>query len=434
MTAPPTRTLAGKWLGAAFLLLAAAIFSVWYSANVAYEAAVLREALWSGALSALLVLALGLVMLAWRRHGQSELALAQQAAAKEALAASEARFRKLHEHGWDFNALFDRDMVIRYASPSIDHYLGRKATSEDIGAGTAWVHPDDVARVEAARRAALERPGKPQCVEHRLARGDGGWLTVESCFTSFLDDPDIGALAYTARDITERKQAEAQRLAYAAQQRDTLVREVHHRIKNHLQGLAGLLNQHRRQHPDQHDTLDAVIAQITTISVIHGLQGREASGEVCLFLLLKEIVSFLRSRAALDFGNAGNPVCRNCAWRVVDEESVPLALVINELVTNAINHRGKPSDAPPVPVRIDCACNDESIAVTVRNRGALPRGFDFAAGAGLGTGLTLVRSLLPREGTTLSIAPVANDMVETRLTLTTPAVSGKREDQVVSRR
>lgn len=98
-----------------------------------------REARRSGAFAVLLVLALGLATLSWHRRGQSELALAQQAATKAALAASEARFRKLHEHGWDFNALFDRNMVIRYASPSIDRYLGRKATGELIGAGTARV-------------------------------------------------------------------------------------------------------------------------------------------------------------------------------------------------------------------------------------------------------------------------------------------------------
>jgi PAS domain S-box-containing protein len=388
-------------------------------------APVRREALWSGTLSTLLVLALGLAMFSWRRRTQSELALAQETASREALHASEARARKLAEYAWDYQLLYGRNMRIVYASPSVTRDLGYDLVGRHIADGRATVHPEDVDKIEAARRSALSQPGLPQRVDHRLGRKNGIWMEVEACFVNHFDDPGIDALAYTARDVTQRREAEAKRLEYAHQQRDTLVREVHHRIKNHLQGLTGLLNQHRRQHPDQHDALGAVNAQISAISVIHGLQGRDASGEVRLFRLLQEIVSFLGSRAALEFGNADNTACQNCAWRVADEESVPVALVINELVTNAIKHQAGSPGGQSAPVRIDCACNVERIVVTVRNPGVLPRGFDFAAEAGLGTGLTLVRSLLAHEGAVLSIASGVDGMVETRLTLTPPVVSSK---------
>ncbi len=645
-------------------------------------APVRREALWSGSLSALLVLALGLAMFSWWRRGQGELAMAKLDASRDALRASEARFRKLIENGWDFHILFDRGMRIVYSSPSISHHLGRNLLGESISSGTALVHPEDVAHVEDVRLKALAAPGIPQRVEHRLKGREQSWLKVEAYFVSQFDDPDIGALTYTGRniterleaerslreseeryrflfensplpmwiydsetlafievnrtavaqygytrdeflaitlrdirppedmaametvamssqrpqgciwthrrkdgsrikvaiwsrdvpfsdrsarmvlaenvtarveaeaalvesearlhtifesvpvgiaiadrqgryamvnpaqcrmlgyseeellgrtytefthneevqtnldltalvlsgtsdtatmekryarkdgslfwvlltvgrvrdsrgeplgtvgivqDITERREAEAARLEFVRQQRDTLVREVHHRIKNHLQGLAGLLNQHRRQHPDQEDALGTVSAQINAISVIHGLQGREASGEVHLFKLLREIATFLGHRAALEFTNAGNPACHGCAWRVVDEESVPVALVINELVTNAIKHQVGSPDGPPAPVRIDCFCNGERVVVTVRNPGCLPVDFDFAAGSALGTGLTLVRSLLSPEGAALSIC-AADGMVESRLTLAPPVISAKAADQVASLR
>ncbi|MBI4989063.1 MAG: PAS domain S-box protein [Rhodocyclales bacterium] len=644
-------------------------------------APVRREALWSGTLAALLVLALGLAMFSWWRRSRSELALAQQASAKEALTASEARFRKLHEHGWDFNALFDRNMVIRYASPSIDRYLGRKAAGEDIGVGTARVHPDDVARVEAARQAALNQPGKPQCVEHRLARGDGAWLTVESCFTNHFDDPDIEALSYVARDITERKQseialrsqqqlnqhyldtvqtvivaldalgritminrkgsellgyteeelrgrfwfdtclpqpegletvypvflrlmagdlkteeyfenailcrngqqrtiawhnailtdatgnpvgtlssgeditlrkqaekellesderyrylfrlspdavfvhrdnvilfandatarlfhaaspqdlvgrdwheliapedwtkiearvaslnsgemaflppaelvyrtldgmtihaeataariviegipvilsvarditerrqAETQRLEQARRQRDALVREVHHRIKNHLQGLAGLLRQHMGQHAPLKPALEEVVGQISAISIVHGLQGRNESGQISLRGLVVEIAAFLSGvmgvplRLAEREGQCfmSQPCSREevCKWAVAEEESVPLALILNELLTNAVRHRL--GDAPP---SLDIECDGEGARLTIRNPGRLPAGLDFAQGKELGTGLGLVRSLLPTRGATIGLAGAEDGWVETTVLLAAP--------------
>ena len=116
----------------------------------------------SGTLTALLVLALGLILFLWQRRSQGEMTLAQETSEKRALAASEARFRKLHEHGWDIIALFDRDMIFRYASPMTDRIMGRSMVGQDISVGTARVHPDDIAAVEAARQAALSSPGIPQ--------------------------------------------------------------------------------------------------------------------------------------------------------------------------------------------------------------------------------------------------------------------------------
>jgi PAS domain S-box-containing protein len=171
-------------------------------------APVRREALWSGALSALLVLALGLAMLSWQRRGQSELALAQQAATQAALSASEARFRKLIENAWDLLVLFDRDMRIAYASPSVDQQVGGKMLGESIARGTALVHPEDVGHVEGMRLKALAHPGAPQRFEHRLKGRYDHWMRIEASFTNHFDDPDIGALTYIGRDITERKWAE----------------------------------------------------------------------------------------------------------------------------------------------------------------------------------------------------------------------------------
>ncbi len=57
-----------------------------------------------------------------------------------------------------------------------------------------------------------------------------------------------GAIAVIT-DMTSRIEAEQQRLQHAQQQRDVLIREVHHRIKNNLQGVVGLLRQHITEIP-----------------------------------------------------------------------------------------------------------------------------------------------------------------------------------------
>lgn len=387
-------------------------------------APVRREMLWSGTLSSLLALALGLAMRAGWRRSQSELAYARQAAARQALVESEARYRALFQLSPDAIFVHCGDVIVfaneaaarLFDAGSPQALIGRNW--HDLVAPEHWsVTEERVASLTGGQSSSLQ-----PLERHYLTLG-GRVFPAESSAARIAFDGAPAVLSIT-RDITERRKAEAQRLAYAREQRDTLVREVHHRIKNHLQGLAGLLNQHRRRHPGQHEALDGVIAQITAISVIHGLQGREASGEVRLYRLLQEIVAFLGGQAALDFRNADHPACRDCPWRIADEESVPVALAINELVTNAIKHLDKPGDGPAAPVRIGCACNDDGIAVTIHNPGTLPRGFDFAAGSGLGTGLALLRSLLSHAGAALSIA-ADGGRVEARLTLAPPVVSSK---------
>jgi len=400
-----------------------------------------RQALWSGGLSALLVMALGLAMFSWRRRSQSELALAQQATAREALRASEARARKLAEYSWDYQLLYDRNMNIVYASPSVTRDLGYDLVGRNIADGRATVYPEDIDKVETARQSALAQPGLPQRIDHRLGRGDGVWMEVEACFVNHFDDPDIDALAYTARDVTERRQAEAQRLQQCREQRDTLVREVHHRIKNHLQGLSGLLRQHVASQPALKPVLESFAAQVSAISVVHGLQGRSPSGRTSLRGLVAEIAAFLGSLygTPLRLEERGDQCfmagpCSHggeCRLAIADEESVPAALILNELLTNAVRHRHGPA-----PILLDIRCDESGALIVVRNPGRLGAEVDFARGAGLGTGLGLVRALLPQKGMTLRLANADDGYVETRIELTAPLLKSalELEDQVASRR
>ena len=66
-------------------------------------------------------------------------------------------------------------------------------------------------------------------------------------------------LLVVASDVTERRQADRARLQAAITQREVLVKEVHHRIKNNLQGVAGLLQQHAERHPQVATTLGEAV-------------------------------------------------------------------------------------------------------------------------------------------------------------------------------
>ena len=100
---------------------------------------------------------------------------------------------------------------------------------------------------------------------------------------------------------------------------------------------------------------------------------------------------------------------------------MPLALVINKLLTNACKHHRRVGENSP-SVTVDVAVDERTFELTIMNTNPdVPPDFDFSSTAELGSGLDLVKSLLPREGAKLSITRNGT-RVRTRLTLMTPSL------------
>ncbi|MDD3608220.1 MAG: PAS domain-containing protein [Halothiobacillaceae bacterium] len=270
--------------------------------------------------------------------------------------------------------------------------LGRP-TSELVGLRAGDLFPAELAeRCDEEDRLVLAQ-GEARSFPDRLMAGPQGGLQYFSIYKAPMRD-DSGAmvgLVGFATDVTERRLAEAERLTALQQQRDALVQEVHHRIKNHLQGVAGLLHRSMGAHPALAGPLRGVLAQVESIAGIHGLQSRQGTQQ----LNPGEVIAMIAQLAQ-------EPVdvhCEGIAACLSEEDAVPFALTLNELISNALKHR----DAVRAePVRVHAYQDDRGLWVEILNAPArLPPGFDFAARQGLGTGLRLVGSLLPSEGASL---------------------------------
>ena len=204
-------------------------------------------------------------------------------------------------------------------------------------------------------------------------------------------------------------------------QRNVLVREVHHRIKNSLQGVAGMLRQHALIDPAAAPVLERAIAQVRTIAVVHGLEGKALYNEVVLCEMAPSIVRMVQELVLPDGGPFEVTVDVPERIRVCEQERVPVALILNELILNAAKHAVSPNTGPALSLAVrwdpslQCAC------VSIINPGRLPEGFDFATERCIGTGLELVHSMLPGRGASLSFNDRAG-YVETRLLLSPPVI------------
>ncbi len=127
---------------------------------------------------------------------------------EDALQASETRFRSLIEKSLDLIAIIDANGNYRYVNPAHEVAYGRTA-DEMVGTSAfETLHPDD-ARELPERLAAAIRSGETMAtVDYRIRHKDGSWHPVEGMALNLFDDPAIGGLLVTGRDITERRLAD----------------------------------------------------------------------------------------------------------------------------------------------------------------------------------------------------------------------------------
>ncbi|MGD8430332.1 MAG: PAS domain S-box protein [Ectothiorhodospiraceae bacterium] len=338
--------------------------------------------------------------------------------AQQAARASEGRNRALMEQASDAIVVADSRGRVMDVNERAESLLGYSAR-ELLGMPVSAIHPPaEAERLERAFRDMREKGSS--LYEHEVLRRDGTCVQVEVAGARVQYGADgEEVMLGIFRDVSERRRAEEERLESERRHRETLVREVHHRIKNHLQGLVGLLSQHARSRPELADALRTVTSQIHSIALVHGLQGRAAGTEL---FLCDMVESICRSVGSI----TGEPVAVDVEVDVLRpvrlgaEEGVVMALVINELVVNAVKH-SRPADASAAPVHVHLAGKPDAAEIRVHNHGGqLPAEFDLQQLAA-GSGLALVKSLLPRAGATLDLKNTG-DGVRAVLTLSPPLV------------
>ena len=270
------------------------------------------------------------------------------------------------------------------------------------------IHEDYKADFESFIKKCIES-GEPQYFEHKIAYGEKRevWLEING---SLERDNDLSSVKLLGliRNVTNRKIAEQNHIDFELKQKDTLLREVHHRIKNTLQGVMNLLHQHKnKQNFDRH-VFEHAITQLYSVSLIHGINGESSDDKVELSNLVNLICVTAFNISGFDY-KPSYSLSKNHIINTIDNNAVAIALIINELVINAIKHT---PDVRINEIKVNIITLLDDAVVEIRNPGKnLPKNFDFKNGTGLGTGLTLIRSLLPKQGTEITIRQIDQEVV-----------------------
>ncbi|WP_245906703.1 sensor histidine kinase [Teichococcus aestuarii] len=200
-------------------------------------------------------------------------------------------------------------------------------------------------------------------------------------------------------EIMERRRAQIL-LEQALGERDLLLRELHHRVKNNIHMLSGMLSAARREAgaPEAAAALEEASRRLAAVGAVHQMlyQGSNFQG-----VPGEEFVAKIATMVAEASGTRGCLVVEAEPVGIGNDAAIPLALVLNELVANAVKHGARTNGTPGrIWVGLSAA-PDDSVELWVEDEGP---GFEPAAGVvRRASGLGLVRGLARQIGGTFSV-------------------------------
>ena len=140
------------------------------------------------------------------------------------------------------------------------------------------------------------------------------------------------------QDVSEQHQFQAE-LARRAQQLETLIREAHHRIRNNLQSIVTLLEVERnRMDRVSQEALDRCISRIRAIAMVHRLLTTEATSNVPLQDMLRGLAELAKATNERGEDNQVDVLVTGGGFTVGSRMATNLAIVVNELIANAMEH------------------------------------------------------------------------------------------------
>jgi PAS domain S-box-containing protein len=317
---------------------------------------------------------------------------------EEALKAGERKYRDLFENASDaifvldtqFNYIDVNKAAVRMLGYSRDELLGMNVFD--------FVPPDQVPESKKSFEL-LKSKGEYHNFVGRIRTRDGRWIDVEVSSNAIYLDGEVVGSRDMVRDITERKMIEAA-LKQSLSEKETLIKEIHHRVKNNLVMIQGLLQLQSDSVSDKASKAAFLESQerIASMGMIHEYLYRSDD------LKHMNVSDYIRrlSKKLLENYSSGRGDIRldlDLEEIFLDVEvMIPCGLILNELITNSLKHA--------FPRTLNVGLRRESggdIALTVRDDGpGMPEGFDIEKAESMG--MKIVTILTDQLGGTVHVS------------------------------
>ena len=296
------------------------------------------EVLKQGAVDYILKDRLGRLPFAIKKALEEAKDIAERKQAEKMLRESEERYHNLARISPVGIFRTDADGRTTYVNPKWCEISG---LSFDEALGDGWlmaVHPDDRERLNKGWRETSQHH-KASFSDYRFLRPDGtiAWVMGQASPEMNLEKHIIGYVG-TITDISERKQSE-ERIRSSLAEKEVLLKEVHHRVKNNLMLIIGLIKMQETKSDvgKFRDLLQELEGRVRSMAQVHGsLHNSKDLTQVDLQEYIESITSHIRVQSGADRGIDFR--VQAAGVKVNLDIAVPCGLILNELIRNAFKH------------------------------------------------------------------------------------------------
>lgn len=248
-----------------------------------------------------------------------------------------------------------------------------------------FVHPDDFEEVIRDLKFTLNDPSMSQwSSEYRFKKENGGYANViENGTIVRNEDGDAVRMIGAVRDISDQKLTEKE-LKASLSEKETLLAEIHHRVKNNLAVVSGMMQLQAFETDNkvlQEQLYDSVV-RIKTMASVHELLYQSNSFSQLDFSetlkqLVKNVTDTLQSENKVEIEYHAVPVKLNI------NQAIPASLIVNEVITNAFKHAFKNIDDSKLTINL--SEEDDQLEISIIDNGVgIPEDIQNAKDSSLG--------------------------------------------------
>ncbi|WP_424096837.1 sensor histidine kinase [Moorena producens] len=317
---------------------------------------------------------------------------------EEAMAASERKFHAIFDQTSQFTWLLQPDGTLLEANQTALNFSG--LTPSEIVGKPFWQIQwwTQSTQTENSLKNAIAQAANGEFVRYQgsVLGLQGQVITMEFSVKPLRDENgNIVLLILEGRDISDRIRAEA--ATNEAQHKDILLKEIHHRVKNNLQIVSGLLYLQSR-YIDDESILDILCESRNRLQVMALIHEKLYGSKNLTQIDFQDYIQSLTKDLLGSYACTNNPprIKVNFVQTFLDiDRAITCGLIINELVSNALKHAFPEEDGGKIIVDFKC-CEDNYFELIVSDNGlGIREGIDLDNPKTLG--LRLVHTLATKQ-------------------------------------
>jgi len=316
--------------------------------------------------------------------------------AEEALRKSEELYRSFVKGTDNLVTQVDKDGNLTFVNYVGEIIFGISTDKLQGMSAFQFIHPDDCEKTQKWFEECVKNRLPKSYFENRQVNKKTGEVSYMLWTNHFVYDEkkEVIGINGIAHNITERIKAEEQVKA-SLKEKETLLQEIHHRVKNNLTVVASLLNLQANSMED--DRLKAALSdsqsRVQAMSAIHEtLYQSENLSAIDMKIYLSKLGNNIARNSSI--GSKVNLKVKSENISIGAKQASPIGLIVNELITNSLKYAFSNNEDGEIKINLQKV--EDQIELEYSDNGiGIPDGFDWKNASTLG--LKLVRTLVENQ-------------------------------------